>query len=59
MTSFLSVVAVLSGLIGLIAMVYGPSFTGPVWWVLTLLSLIGIPVLNFLKRIAIAIEKRD
>lgn len=57
MTTFLSVVAGIAGLIGLLYLVTGPAFVGLIWWVLALISLVSIPVLNYLKRIARASEK--
>lgn len=57
MSTFLAVVALISGLIGMIYVLAGPAFVGPIWWVITLLSLVALPVLNYLRRIAAAIEK--
>lgn len=57
MTIFLAIVAVISGLIGLLYVLTGPGFIVPIWWILTLLSLVGIAALNLLHRIARATEK--
>lgn len=57
MNTFLSVVALVSGAIGAIYFLVGPAFVGPIWWVITLLSLVAIPMLNLLNRITRATEK--
>lgn len=57
MTTFLSFVALIAGLVGLVYMLTGPAFVGPVWWILAIVSLVGLAVLNLLKRIAVATEK--
>lgn len=61
MSVFLAIVAVVSGLVGLIHVLVGPGFVVPIWWILSLLSLVAIPVLAYLKRIALANEaaRRD
>lgn len=58
MTVFLAFLAVIGGLVGILTLAFGSSIVGLIWWILALLSLVSIPVLNFLKRIAIATEKR-
>lgn len=58
-TVLLAFVGVIGALAGLITLTFGSSIVGLIWWILALLSLVSIPVLNFLKRIAIATEKRS
>lgn len=58
MTIFLALVSIFTGLIGLAYLATGPAFIGVIWWILSLISLVSIPVLNYLSRIAKASENR-
>lgn len=56
MTVLLAFLSVIGGLVGLATLMFGSSIVGLIWWILALLSLVSIPALGFLRRIAIATE---